>query len=60
MPNIITCVLMEIADEELHVGGCVSSNPKKEKKERRSMMNKLRILIRNSMGHHLEVPESSE
>ncbi|KAJ6961413.1 hypothetical protein NC652_000358 [Populus alba x Populus x berolinensis] len=37
---------MEIADEELHVP--------------RSLMNKLRILIRNSMGHHLAVPESAE
>ena len=46
MPNIVTYVLMEIADEELHVP--------------RSLMNKLRILIRNSMGHHLEVPESAE
>jgi hypothetical protein len=40
MPNIVTYVFMEIADEELHVP--------------RSMMNELRILIRNSMGHHLK------
>ncbi|KAI5600367.1 hypothetical protein POPTR_001G022150v4 [Populus trichocarpa] len=42
----ITKMKVKWDDEELHVP--------------RSMMNELRILIRNSMGHHLEVPESSE